>query len=288
MPWWRRKPDEDDLDRELASHLELEAEERRADGTPPEEARYAARRALGNPTLLKEAVREMWGSGTFDRLRQDIRQASRMLRKSPGFALAAVATLALGIGANTAMFGVVNAILLRPLPFREPNRLVALGGDTVRQQASLVVLRDGSRTAEYAAYSGNTEFNLTGQGEPARLAGSLVSANLLSVFGEPPLLGRAFQKGEDTPGRDRVVILSFAFWQQRLRGYPNVVGRTITLDEIDRRVVGVMSPSFRFPTPATGIWVPLHIDRRDDGNYFWAYNLNIVGRLRPGITPQQA
>jgi len=287
MPW-RRKPDEDDLDRELKSHLDLEAQERREAGMPLEEARYAAQRTLGNQTLLKEAVREIWGADTFGRLRQDLRQASRMLRKSPGFTLAAVATLALGIGANTAMFGVVNAILLRPLPFREPDRLIAAWSDAVHQQASLVILRNGSHTTEYAAYSGNTEFNLTGQGEPARLAGSLVSANLLSVFGEPPLLGRGFENGEDTPGRDRVVILSYAIWQQRFRGDPNIVGRTITLDEIDRQVVGVMSPSFRFPTPATEIWVPVHIDRREDGNYFWVYNLNIVGRLRPGITPQQA
>jgi len=224
----------------------------------------------------------------FGGLRQDLRQAARMLRKRPGFACAAVATLALGIGANTAMFGVVNAILLRPLPFREADRLIALSGDTLRQQASLVVLRDGSRTAEYAAYSGNTEFNLTGQGEPARLAGSLISANLLAVFGEQPMIGRSLEPGEDQPGRDREVILSYALWQQRFRGDPSIVGRTITLDEIDRRIIGMMSPGFRFPTPATEIWVPIHIDRREDGNYFWVYNLNLVGRLRPGFTAQQA
>jgi ABC-type antimicrobial peptide transport system permease subunit len=130
------------------------------------------------------------------RLRQDIRHASRMLGKNPGFAFAAVATLALGIGANTAMFGVVHAILLRSLPFPEPGRLISVT-DVLRMQAALVVLRDGSRTTDYVAYSGNTEFNLTGQREPARLAGSTVSSNLFTVLGQGPVLGQTFQNGED-------------------------------------------------------------------------------------------
>ena len=286
MPW--RKRDEDDLDRELKSHLDLEAEEQREAGVAPEQARFAARRALGNQALVKEAVREARGANLFGHFRHDLRQAARMLRKNPGFSAAAVATLALGIGANTAMFGVVNAILLRPLPFRDPQRLVAVDSDAARQQAALEIFRSGSRAVDYGAWSANTEFNLTGQGDPARLVGSQISGNLLTAFGVPPMLGRGFQTGEDASGRDRLVILSYDLWQQRFRGDPDIVGRSITLDEIDRQVVGIMSPAFRFPTPATQLWVPVHIDRVQDGTYFWLYNLNLVGRLRAGFSAQQA
>src|SRR5487761_1004558 len=178
MWWWKKR--EEDLERELRSHIESEAEER--------QDYYAARRAFGNMTSVKEEVREMWGINTWERIQQDMRHALRTLRKSPAFPVAAVATLALGIGANTAMFSVVDAILLKPLPFPDPGRLIRISGDVVRQQASLVMLRDGSRTTDYAAYSGNTEFNLTGDGEPRRVVGSVVTANLFSTFGQRPLL----------------------------------------------------------------------------------------------------
>jgi predicted permease len=277
--WWRKKQEED-LERELRSHIELEAEER--------QDYYAARRAFGNVTSVKEEVREMWGFAMVEQIARDVRYALRGLRKSPGFAAAAAATLALGIGANTAMFSVVDAILLNPLPFPDPGRLIRISGDVVRQQASLAMLRDGSRTTDYAAYAGNSEFNFTGDGEPRRVVGSEVTANLFSTLGQRPLLGRTFQAGEDRPGNDRVVILSHTFWQRHFRGDPSVIGRSITIHEIDRRIVGVMPPGFQFPSPQTEIWLPAHIDRRIVGVYWWAYYLNIVGRLRPGFTREQA
>jgi len=140
----------------------------------------------------------MWHSNRLDHLGQDVRHAIRMLRNSPGFTLAVAATLALGIGANTAMFSVVNAVLLRPLPFPQPDRLVQISGHSVRQQASLVTLRNHSRTAEYAAYTNGGELSLTDQGEPHRLTGSVVAANLFSVLQVQRLLGRTFIAGEDT------------------------------------------------------------------------------------------
>ncbi len=288
MFWHHRKSREQDLERELRSDLELEAAEQQENGLSPKEARYAAHRAFGNATVIKEEVREMWEWASLERFWQDLRYAFRVLRKSPGFAAAAVLTLALGIGANTAMFSVVNAVLLKSLPFSEPNRLIRVWGDVVRQQASLVVLRDGSRTTEYGAYSENTEFNFTGHGEPKRLVGSVVTANLFSILRQKPLMGRGFHVGEDRPGNDRVVILSYSFWQNQFRGDPSIIDRLITLDEIDRRVVGVMPPKFKFPSVQTEIWLPTWIDPRNVGTYWWMYNLNIVGRLRPGFTLGQA
>ena len=286
--FWRRRERERDLEREISSDLDLEAAEQEENGMSTEEARSAAQRAFGNETVIKEEIREMWGWASVERFWQDLRYAVRVLRNSPGFASAAVLTLALGIGANTAMFSVVNAVLLKSLPFPKPSRLIRVWGDVVRQQASLVALRDGSRTTEYGAYSENTEFNFTGHGEPKRLVGSVVTANLFSVLRQNPLLGRDFRGGEDGPGSDGVVILSYSFWQNQFRGDPSVLGHLITLDEIDRRVVGVMPPRFQFPSAHTEIWLPTRIDPRNVGMYWWTYNLNIVGRLRPGFTLAQA
>ena len=288
MSWRRRQARERDLERELRSDLDLEGEEQQGNGLSAQEARYAARRAFGNSTFIREEVRQMWGTQAWDRLAQDGRQTARALYKSPGFTLAAALTLALGIGANTAMFTLVDAIILRPLPFPEPGRLIRIDKDVVRQQASLVILRDSSRTTEYGAYSANTEFNLTGQGEPQRLVGTLVSANLFSILGQRPLLGRTFEAGEDAPGQVRAVILSYDLWQHQFRGDPGITGRTITIDDVDRRVAGVMPPDFQFPSPRTAVWIPVRIDRRNVGVYWWTYNLNIAGRLRPGFTAAQA
>jgi predicted permease len=285
---FRRSQVEADLNDELRDYVERQTERYLAKGLSPEQARAAALRDVDGIEQVKENCRDVRATAWIENARQDIRCACRTLRKNWGFALAAVSTLALGIGANTAMFGVVDGVLLRSLPFPEPSQLVRIMGDVVRQQASLVALRDGSRTTDYGAYSENTEFNFTGHGEPKRLVGCAVTANLFSVLRQAPLAGRAFLAGEDLPGNDGVAILSYSFWQNEFRGDPSVVGRIIKLDEADRRVVGVMPRTFRFPSLETEIWVPTRIDRRNVGMYWWTYNLNIVGRLRQGFTIQQA
>ena len=216
----------------------------------------------------------------------DIRLGCRMLSRSPGFTLVVVLTLGLGIGANTAIFSLVNGILLRPLPYSHAEQLLSIEGGFPR--AAFSTIRDRSRTMDVAAYSDGYEFDLTGQGEPVRLVGALASSNLFSVMRVQPELGRTFQPGEDMAGRDDVVILSHALWQSRLGGDPSIVGRSINIEGAGRRVIGVMPGDFAFPSAQTKIWVPLHIDSRSVESSWGGDYMPLVGRLREGQTLPQA
>src|SRR5215470_9579304 len=239
---------DEDLDEELGFHLAMREEHYRASGMEAGEAREAARRRFGNPVALKEECRDMWTFPRLETVWQDVRYAIRVLSKNPGFTSVAALSLALGIGGNAAMFSLVNAILLRPLPYPEADRLVRLTG--FYPKGAVAALQELSRTMDVAGAGTDVEFNLTGQGEAARIAGSTVSANLLAVLGRGALLGRTLEAGDDRPGRDRIVVLSHALWQARFHGEPGVVGRTVALDGVDRQVVGVMPPGFHFPSPA--------------------------------------
>jgi predicted permease len=228
-------------------------------------------------------------------LLQDIRYGLRMLAKNPGFTAVAVLTLALGIGANTAIFSLVNGILLQPLPFAQPDRLVAL--TDWYPQGALVAMRAHLRSMEVAAYWEGQELNLTGLGDPVRLYGTAVSGNLFSLLGVRPELGRTFLPEEDQPGKDNVVILSHALWLQKFGGDPNVVGRGVTLEGQKRQIVGVMPAGFEIASsvhppmahyPTVQFWVPLHLDPRAVGAYWGGGFMPIVGRLRPGATLGQA
>ncbi len=217
---------------------------------------------------------------------QDLRYALRTLRKSPGLTAVIVLTLALGIGANSAIFSLVNGVLLRPLPYWQPDRLASATdsypeGTVAAMQASLKMM-------DVAGYLDGTEFNLTGRGEASRLYGASVSADLFSVLGSRPILGRVFATGEDQPGNDNVVILSYALWQKEFGSDPNVVGRSITLEGVDRRIAGVMPADFQFPSSKTQLWVPLHLDPRAVGAYWGTGFMPLVGRLRDGVTIAQA
>ena len=219
-------------------------------------------------------------------LLQDLRFGLRMLAKNPGFTAVAVVTLALGIGGNAAMFSIVNALLLKALPYAEPHRLVRVTG--YYPKGALVALQQETRTMDIAGFTTESEFNLTGQGEAVRLVGSAVSADLFSVLGVRTELGRTFSAGEDQPGRDRLVVLSYALWKGKFGGDPNILGRVITLEDVDRQVVGVMPPDFGFPSPRVQFWMPLHLD---PGNSFDFWNtgfMPVVGRLRPGASLGQA
>jgi len=216
----------------------------------------------------------------------DVRYALRTLRKSPGFTAVAVLTLALGIGANTAIFSLVNGILVVPLTYRNPSELVSVTGSYPK--GAFVAMREQIRTMDVATYAEGHEFNLTGFGEPVRLTGTMVSAELFSVLGANPELGRTFRSGEDLAGEDQYVILSHALWQQRFAGDPAIVGRVIDLEGVSRQVVGVMSASFRFPSPKTQVWIPLHNDPRN-ATAFWADDfMPVIGRLHEDSTIPQA
>ena len=217
---------------------------------------------------------------------QEIRFGLRVLRKSPGFTLVAVLTLALGIGANSAIFSLVSGILFRPLPFTEPDRLMSIRASYPR--GAFVAMRYQVRTLDVATYAEGHEFNLTGVGAPVRLTATQVSAEFFSVLGAAPKLGRVFHPGEDAAGKDRFVILSHALWKERFAGDRSMVGRLIQIEGQGREVLGVMPADFRFPTAKTEIWLPLHNDPGDTVAYWAGDFMPVFGRLRPGVTLARA
>ena len=278
--FWRRKR-EQDLDRELRDHLELEAAE-------------ADRRALGNIALVKEDVREVWGWLWLDRLWQDACYAIRGLRKSPAFAATAVLSLALGIGANAAIFTVVNAVLLKPLPFLQPDRLVQLW-ETKPAQGYFRNVVNGfnfldwrERTHSFEDMAAVSIFpgNLTGLGDPVALDGRAVSPEYFSILGVFPALGRPFSAGEGRPGRSNVVIVSFGVWQRQFGGDRSVLGLQVTLNGSPATIVGVMPRDFTLPQSTPDLWMPLPIVRSPQ--WEGGRNLTVVARLKPHVTRKQA
>jgi putative ABC transport system permease protein len=284
--FWRRKRREAELDEELRSHLEMAARERVERGADENEAERAARREFGNVGLVMEVARDMRRWRWLEEFVEDARYGLRRMRKTPGFTAIAVLTLALGIGANTAIFSLVNGILLASLPYPNPEKLVSITGTFPK--GAIVAMREQMRTMDVGGYVEGYELNLTGFGEPVRLTGTSVSAELFSILGAQPELGRTFYPGEDIPGRDNFVILSRALWEQRFGGDASILGKSIELGGVSRQVIGVMPGEFRFPSTKTQVWIPLHNDSRNAVN-FWAGDfMPGIGRLRPGSTIQQA
>ncbi len=224
-----------------------------------------------------------------DTLWQDAKHALRLLRRSPGFTTAAVLTLAVGVGVSTAIFSVVNAVLLRPLPFEAPDRLVFITREGDVSIPDGVDWRAASRThAEIALFLRGWAFDLTGDGEPERLNGSVVEPDYFRVLGTPPLLGRAIQPADNLPGAPQVAVLSHAFWTRRFAADPSVVGRGIVLSDVPTTVVGVMPVAFDFLGDELDLWVPVaaavpgFLEERGTNNF------DAIGRLRPGVTVASA
>jgi len=213
--------------------------------------------------------------------RQDLRFAIRQLLRSPGFAVVAILTLALGIGANTAVFSVVDAVLLRQLPFAEPDRLVTPG---YMMTGEYLLVRDRSRTLDDIALQASLGFNLSGEGDPRRVSGARVSANLFAVLGATPILGRGFLEGEDRRGADPVVVLGHGLWVERFEADPDVVGRETLVDGEPRIIVGVMPPGFRFPDDAIRLWVPFAFDPSDAAALWGGAGGQAVARLAEGAS----
>jgi len=221
-----------------------------------------------------------------ENLRQDLRYSLRALARNPGFAAIAILTLALGIGANSAIFSLVDGILLRPLPYANPHELVSVTGSYPR--GAFAAMRADVHTMDVAAYSEGHQYNVTGRGEPFRLKATSVSAELMSILGARAELGRTFNRGDDAPGFDAGAILSHAAWEQRFGGDPAIVGRPLVLDGVSRQIVGVMPQDFTFPSRTTDIWIPLHNDPANIVSYWAGDFMPVIGRLRPGATLSQA
>jgi predicted permease len=284
---------ERDLEEELQFHLAARSDRYRQSGIAPAEAAQEARRNFGNPTLWKETCRDMWTFYWIEMLGQDLRYAVRTLWKSPGFTVVAALTLALGIGANTAIFSVVNAVILRPLPYSEPSRLVELWGNVKRAKVErrgtsfpdFADWRDQSRSFEAMALFTDSTVTLTGVDEPERLTGEYVAQPYFGMLGVSASVGRIFRPEEDQVfQRDAVVVLSDGLWRRRFGGDPSLVGRTIQLNGQDFKVLGVMPPWFRGITDEADLWVPLHMagtaqDFAERGNRGPA----VLGRLLPGV-----
>jgi putative ABC transport system permease protein len=231
-------------------------------------------------------------AGVVDQLKQDVLYAMRRLIKAPAFTFIAVITLALGIGANSAIFSVVNGILLQPLPYPEANRLVGIyhtteGHRAVMSGPNFTDIARSATTLENAAAISTGRMILTGQGEPARLPIAEVSASLFNVLRVRPEIGRAFNADENTPGRTNVVILSHALWEQRFGSDPSVIGKRITLDGVPREVVGVMPARFSYPA-GRDAWLPVEYDEGFVAKQRGAWFLGVVARLKPGVSPAQS
>jgi putative ABC transport system permease protein len=297
----RDEPRDVEFQAEMDEHVRLLAERYRRQGMAEEAAMLAARRQFGSIALLQEDRRGMQTMPAIEAFRSDLMFAARMLRKNPAFALAAVVTLALGIGANTAIFSVCNAVLFRPPPYADPDRIVMLwertGAGTLMTvaPANFVDWRGASRSfSEMAAFSagfgGNVSFILDGQTEAARLSGATVSSNFFSVLGVRFARGRSFLQEEDRPGENRVAILSHHVWQERFGAERDIAGRRVTLNDVSYTVVGVLPADFRFATSAGGfqernqfdVWVPIALDleKLQRGTH----PLRVIARLNPGVT----
>ena len=291
----RRKRMLDDLDADIRDHLDREIQDNLDRGMSPGEARRAALLKFGNVARVKEDTRAVWISVWLEQLLLDVRYALRTLRKSPGFAIVAILTLALGIGANTAIFSVVDAVLLRPLPYRDPAHLVwiALRNRKADMHRSFVphptyfAWRDQNGVfSGMAATHFIREFTLTGAGVPERIPGMSVSANLFAVLGVEPQRGRSFTSEEDHPGGPHAAILTYGLWQSRFAGSPGILGRSIILDDNAYSIVGVLPASFIFPTLGRQpqVFVPLAAPANAASEIWY---LDVFARLKPGATLAQ-
>lgn len=299
-----RRRDTADFDAEVALHVDMLTEDHIRRGLPPGEARRQALLRFGGPVQIKERQQENRGVPLVETTLQDVRYGIRALRKSPAYALVAIATLAIGIGAGTAVFSVVGAVLLRPLPFRSPGELVRIfETNPLRRWTRNIAApanywdwrRQNKSFVDIAAYeqfnstgSGASDVFLTGFGEPQGLKALGVSGNLFQVLGAAPLLGRTFAEEEQWEGRSRVAVLSYGLWQSALGGDPSIVGKTITLSGRGFDVIGVMPRTFFFPGRDVQLWTPFGYTLQRVQSSRRPHWLGVVARLRPGVSLEQA
>jgi predicted permease len=292
----RRRRYEREMEEEMRFHLEMQIEQNLDAGIPAEEARYAARRQFGNQTWLKEVSREMWSLRFIETLVQDLRYGARMLMKNSGFTLVAVSILALGVGANTAIFSVVNATLLRPLPYKDPDRIVMVwgtnpGGYGWRGKSgfsapSFLDYQQRNQVFERIAAFHRDNFTLTGTRNPEFIRAGAVTPEFFDVLAVQPILGRTFLPQEMQTGQERVAVLSYGLWSRRFASDPSIIGQTTRLDGAPYTIIGVLPQGFDFTIPdffqSGDLWVPAVLPRDNSvrGNKY----LNVIARLKPGVS----
>lgn len=301
MKSWRLRNRDEDLQRELESDLELEEEEHRERGLSPEEARYAARRAFGNPTLIREHTRATWNRGSLERLVRDLKYGARTLLRSPGFSLISVLVMALSIGATTSLFTIVRAVLLRPLPFRDPGKLMVLyehfrhnqGGDGFNAVAPGDYRDWRSQThgfedmAAMRGYGGILSGVHSELPEVVQSAGA--SSNFFSLLGVAPAFGRVFTQTEDQPQGEPVVLLTWNLFQRRFAGDPSIIGKQVHLDTVPTTVVGVLPSWFTYPDARIQFWIPYaQTFSPEDYAMHDGHQSLVVARLRPGVSAEAA
>jgi predicted permease len=288
----RRDSVESELNDELRFHVEQQAQKLTQAGVPDDEAQRRARLLFGGTEQIKEECREARGIHLLETLAQDMRYGVRMLRKSPGFTFTVVLTLAFGIGATTAIFSVVQGVMLSPLPYRDPDRLVLIWQSNPHAphvSMSLPDLRDWQQSAhsfEWVTGERWYEFNLTNPGRPERVSGYEISSEFFQMLGVHPLLGREIAPEEDRPGAAPVALISEAEWRNRFGGSADVLGKSLTLSERAYTIIGVMPSTFRLASPVDlyiplGQGDPLYNERRYPG-------VLCLARLKPGVSIAQA
>ena len=302
VPYLGRRHAEEDVQEELRLHLEIERERQIDAGVPEDEALRAARRRLGNATLIRERTRDVWGWRWLDDLGRDVRHAARGLRRSPGFAATVVLVLALGIGANVAMFSVVHGMLIRPLPYPDAGAIVRISesfggrpGSSVINASLEAIVEEAESFEQIAAYRPST-FEWAGPEGAVTLRAARVSPAMFPLLRARPHLGRLFTEGEARAGADRVVLLSHRAWARRFGSDPDIVGAVLEIDYAPHTVVGVLAEGFFFPSPEEELWTPFviegwSVEPAPSGGEGFSVNMstvNALGRLGPGVSAERA
>jgi predicted permease len=300
--WWSkivhalhlRRGLDDELSEEMRAHLELITDENIERGMSAGQARAEARRYFGNLTRTKENAREAWQFPRFETFLQDIRYGLRGIRKAPGFSLVVILTLALGIGANTAIFSVVYSVLLRPLPYPHGERLVSLGESTAQAQGIAVTWvnflhwRAENTAFEDMAAATSADMTLTDRGEAVVVDTRLVTSSAFRLTGMNPMLGRLFTEADDKPGATPTAILTAEFWKSRLGGDPNVIGQSLELDNTSYEIIGVLRPGRKFLWRSAEVYLPLGRTENPMEKRSEHRSIGGIGLLKPGISATEA
>src|SRR5437879_5893613 len=288
------------LEAELRFHLKQQIAENIAQGMSPEEARYAARRAFGNPTLLREQARETWNWNTIETALRNVRISIRTLARTPGFAFVSILVIAIGIGANVALFTVVRSVLMKPLPFEDAERLVRLYEHSADDKFPYNEVAGGIFTewkkqshgfSDLAIVLSWPQYNLSGtNGQlPERVRAAFCSWNLLPALGVEPALGRGFTAADDQPSANATAILSWGMWKRRFGGDPTILNQTIHLNAKPYSVVGVMPWWFAYPDQSVQVWTPIYHEQFPQRwQQFDEHMFAAVGRLKPGVSESEA